>query len=397
MRLAPGTDADLDRKRIGWWVVTLGVAVAIGAVASAFVGTLVFGLFCYYATRPIHRRVADRLDGSGAAAGLTLLSVIVPLLVLVGYATTVAFDELVAVAGMDTANAVLSQFVGDAGSVSEFLQDPVSFLAQLDDIGRIQQGLEAVLASLGFVATGLLHLTLSLSLAFFLLSDGHRVRRWFLSDVADEDSTAYAYVRGIDADLETVYFGNVLTVLGVTVAAVLVYNGYNLVAPDPVRLPVPTLLALLTGLATFVPIVVGKLVYLPAAGYLFWQASAAQEGFAYPVAFLVVSFLLLDILPQTVIRPLISGRGIHTGLVLFSYVLGAAYFGWYGLFLGPLLVVLGIQLLKHVVPDLVGGGPFVPESDEGVRMGSDPVAEDGERAGDGSADSPDEATGDDDG
>ncbi|MEF8868776.1 MAG: AI-2E family transporter, partial [Haloarculaceae archaeon] len=59
-------------------------------------------------------------------------------------------------------------------------------------------------------------------------------------------------------------------------------------------------------------------------------------------------------------------------------VLGAAYFGWYGLFLGPLLAVLGVQLLKQVLPDLVGGDPFVPERDEGVEIGSDPVL-DGER------------------
>ena len=378
MRVPRGADAVLDQKRLGWWVVSLGLAAALAAVAAAFVGTLVFGLFCYYAARPVHRWLTRRLDHPGAIAGLTLVTLVLPVLVLVGYATTVAYSELTAVAGLDTARAVLARLVGDPGPLSALLSDPVAYLSSVEGLDRIRQGLSAALATLGVVGNGLLHLSLALAMTFFLLRDGSRIEAWFLSEVADRESTAYAFLRGADADLETVYFGNVLSVLGVAVAAVLVYNGYDLIAPPAVGLPVPTLLALLTGLATFVPIVVGKLVYLPAGAYLLWEAARAEASFAFPVAFLVVSFLLLDLLPQTVLRPLVSGRDLHSGLVLFAYVLGAAYFGWYGLFLGPLLAVLGVQLLKQVLPDLVGGDPFVPERDEGVEIGSDPVL-DGER------------------
>ena len=374
MPLSREAGGPLDQKRIGWWVVSLGLAAALGVVAAAFVGTLVFGLFCYYAARPVHRWITKRLDHPGAVAGLTLVTLVLPVLVLVGYGATVAYGELARLAGLDATRAVLARLVGEPGPLSALLSDPVEYLSQLEGLDRIRQGLSAAVATLGFVGGFLLHLSLALALTFFLLRDGSRIEAWFLSEIADEESSAYAFLRGADADLETVYFGNVLSVLGVAVVAVLVYNGYNLLAPAAVALPAPTLLALLTGLATFVPIVVGKLVYLPAGGYLLWEAARADAAFVYPVAFLVVSFLLLDILPQTVLRPLISGQDLHSGLVLFAYVLGAAYFGWYGLFLGPLLVVLGVQLLKHVLPDLVDGDPFVPESDEGVEIGSDPLA-----------------------
>ena len=375
MRIPRDADAGLDQKRLGWWAVTLGLAVVLGVVAAAFVGTLVFGLFCYYAARPIHRWMTRRFDRPGVVAGLTLVTLVLPVLVLIGYGATVAYGELTAFAGLDTARAVLARLVGEPGPLASLLSDPVAYLSGLEGIDRIRQGLSAALATLGFAGGFLLHLSLALALTFFLLRDGSRIESWFLSEIADRESTAYAFLRGADADLETVYFGNVLSVLGVAVAAVLVYNGYNLLAPPALSLPAPTLLALLTGLATFVPIVVGKLVYLPAGAFLLWETVRADAGFAYPLAFLAVSFLLLDILPQTVLRPLVSGQDLHAGLVLFAYVLGAAYFGWYGLFLGPLLVVLGVQLLKHVLPDLVGGDPFVPEEDEGVEIGSDPVGE----------------------
>jgi predicted PurR-regulated permease PerM len=375
MRDTRGALTAVDRKRLGWWAVTLGVAAVVGAVVARFVGTFVFGLFCYYAARPVHRRITRRIERPGVTAGLTLTTLVVPVLVLVGYGAVVAYGELTTVAGLETARAVLSRLVGDPGPLSALLADPLAYVSRLEGLDRLRRGLSTALATLGFVGNGLLHLSLALAMTFFLLRDGSRVERWFLSEVADEASTAYAFLRGADADLETVYFGNVLSVFGVAVTAVLVFNGYNLLAPAAAALPAPTLLALLTGLATFVPLVVGKLVYVPAGGFLLWEAARADASVAYPVAFLAVSFLLLDVIPQTVLRPLVSGRDLHAGLVLFAYVLGAAYFGWYGLFLGPLLVVLGVQLLKQVLPDLVGGDEFVPESDEGVDIGSDPLGE----------------------
>ena len=46
MQIPRTSGAPLDQKRLGWWAVSLGVAAALAAVAAAFVGTLVAGLFC---------------------------------------------------------------------------------------------------------------------------------------------------------------------------------------------------------------------------------------------------------------------------------------------------------------------------------------------------------------
>ena len=101
-------------------------------------------------------------------------------------------------------------------------------------------------------------MTLASAFAFFLLRDGDRLARWFRNGIAGPESAAYIYLRTVDRELQTVYFGNVLTALVVVGLAFLLYNGYNLVAPAPVGLPAPTLLALLTGVGTFIPLVVGK-------------------------------------------------------------------------------------------------------------------------------------------
>jgi predicted PurR-regulated permease PerM len=364
----------IDRERLGWWLVAAVLVVLVGLVVRAFVGTLVFGLFVYYAIRPIRDRLQPYTDSRIGATAATMVAAALPLLVVLLYAGGLAVRELLAVAGSDTAQVVLNRFVDNPESVTTVVSDPRAILQQLDRVARLQQGLSAVAGVLGFLGNAFLRLSLALALAFFLLQDGTRVENWFRSEVTSPDSTADVFLRGVDADLETVYFGNVLTVVGVTVVGVVVYNLYNLVAPPVVSLPVPTLLAVLTGLATFVPLVVGKLVYVPASGFLLYNAVRFDGPLVYPVAFLVVAFLVLDILPQTILRPFISGQSLHSGLVLFGYVLGAAYFGWYGLFLGPLIVVLSVQFLKQVLPDLADGSEMRPSSSEGVEIGTDPLA-----------------------
>jgi len=370
----------VNRSRAAWLAVGAVLGAVVLAFLVAFIGTFVLGLFFYYAVRPLHRRLHALVGYRGTAASLTLLVVVVPGVALTTYAGLQAFQELVAFVGPEVTSAIVDRLPADPRTLFTGTEDPAEFARQLEDIEQFRAYLETGLGAFGTLATGFLHLTLASVFAAFLLRDGYRLEQWFREGIADEDSAAYTYLRTVDAELQVVYLGNVATVLLVTVLALALYNGYNLLAPPAVVLPAPTLLALLTGLATFIPLVVGKLVYLPAAGYLLVQATAASEPVLWaPVAFLVVSFLLLDLVPQTFVRPYISGRTLHTGLVLFSYILGAAFFGWYGLFLGPLLAVLVVHFAKLVLPEVVRGDPIEPENRSPIAIGIDPLLGEADR------------------
>jgi hypothetical protein len=41
-----------------------------------------------------------------------------------------------------------------------------------------------------------------------------------------------------------------------------------------------------------------------------------------------------------------------TALVMFAYLLGPALFSWYGIFLGPLLLVAIVVLMQRILPIL---------------------------------------------
>ena len=395
--MSAGLASAIERRRIGWWLVAAALACVVGLFLFSFVGTFVLGLFVYYGARPVNRRIQRRVDSRGVAATVTLLFIVLPTLTLLGYASFVALRELTATLDSQTVTLLLNRLPGDQQSLAGVFRDFPQFVQQLGQASQFQQVLQTLTGVLGAATTGLLHLTLALALAFFLYRDGHRLQGWYRETVGGRDTAAYSYLAGVDTDLEVVYFGNVLTVLAVTLGSMVVYNGYNLLAPPPVTLPFPTLLAVLTGMATFVPLVVGKLVYVPATAYLAWRAVQADGSLlVYPAGFLVVVFLLLDVLPQSVVRPYISGQTMHEGAVLFAYILGTALFGWYGLFLGPLLLVVVVQFANVVLEDLVWGRPFSPEPTDATGLGTDPTerkADTVDGAPDGGATPSDDAAG----
>jgi predicted PurR-regulated permease PerM len=380
-----------DRSRAAWWGIVLVLGVIFAWLVYSFVGTFVLGMFLYYAVRPLHEWVVSRVSGRSASTIVTFALVLIPILALVGYAGLVALRELFAVVDQQVINEALSLLRSDPESVRELVQSPRTVLTSLENPAMFTEYAQQGVGIFGTGANALLHLTLALAISFFLLRDGPRIEEWFRTKIADEDGIAEAYVTAVDDDLQTVYFGTVLSVIAVAAMSLGVYHGFNLVAPGTLRIPFPTLLALLTGLATFVPVVVGKLVYVPLSVYLAYATTqdGTTTGLVWIGAFALVSFVILDLLPQTFIRPYISGQSLHSGLVLLAYVLGAALFGWYGLFLGPLILVLVVQATNVVLPELLHGKPLT--TDTHLRIGSDPAVERDDAAveppdGDGSTD-----------
>lgn len=340
-------------------------------IANAFIGTIVFGVFFYYAMRPINRRIRRYTNARRFAAATTLVLVFIPVLSFLTYTFLVGLEGL---------NTILTEQVRNAirpyVNVSRLIEDPQMVLRLTDQLrqpGPLQDILSTSVGVLLAASNAFIHLAMIIAIVYYLLRDGARIEAWFRATVG-ADSAAYAYVSAVDADLETVYFGNVIAIVMITLGSIVWYNLYNVLAPAHVSIPVPTLLALLTGIASIIPLVVGKLVYIPITGYLGILAIRTNTRLLwYPALFVVVSFLFLDFVPQTFIQPYIAGRKLHVGLMIFAYVFGGLFFGWYGLFLGPIILVFALQAIRLVVTDLLHGGPVTPRPTAARDLGSDPA------------------------
>jgi predicted PurR-regulated permease PerM len=352
----------------------------VSVLVYAFVGTLSLGIFVYYASRPVYRRIREWVPSDEVAAALTIFGSTGPILALVAYVFVTALLDLMSFLqiGPNQVSSLLSPLVPwDAlpTQARQFLQsiprDPLTVQRFNRDLA--QNLLRSSVRILQVVATGSVHLALAFTLGFYLLRDDDKIASWFRTTVGNRDSTAFAYVSAVDRDLQTVYFGNVLFVIAVAVTAGFVYVGFNLVTPAVLSIPFPMMLALLTGVASLVPLIVGKVVYLPVVAYVAVRVVQTDRGgVLYPFGLLVVSFLILDILPQTFLQPYLSGRKIHVGLLLFAYVLGPLFVGWYGIFLFPLFLVLVLQAVRIVLPELIHGERLSRSASGAPSLGSSP-------------------------
>ena len=371
-----------DRNRTWWWLVVVIVAFTVAFILYSFVGTFVLALFVYYAVRPLYGRVHQATNSDSIAATVTMAVVILPILGLLAYTGFVIVNSIIAGAsGVETIPAAVEGALqryfgigplpqGQWQFLTDLTQNPIQTLRQ--NAGSLQQFLSQGTQILGILANGLLHLSLALALAFFLLRDDDHIAKWFEHRIAPKGSAGHAYVSAIDHDFETIFYGNLVFVGVMAVIAAVVYYGANMFGPPGVDIPIPLVLAVLTGVASLVPIVVGKIVYLPVVAYLTLQAmNNPGVGLAFPATVLVVCVLALDLFPQMIIQPYITGRKIHVGLLMFSYIFGPMLFGWYGFFFLPMIVMVVVETVRFVLAELVHGDPVTPKIRGAPSLGSD--------------------------
>ncbi|WP_135366275.1 AI-2E family transporter [Halosimplex halophilum] len=375
-------DPGFERSRIGWWLFVALLAAAAAYVAWQFVGLVVLGVFGYYATRPINDRVAAVVDTDWIAAALTVLVVLVPVIALslyAGYQLLLALQGLVA--GSVDPVALLGQYVGlgevpsaERQSLASALEDPGESLSNPRQTATtvLRTGRTLVSAVAG---TALL-LALSVTLAYFLLKYDDDIAAALEQLFGGSNTVGYAYATAVDADLESVFHGNLLFVAVMAVVAGVVYLGTNLLAPAGLAVPMVAVLAFLTGVASLIPLVVGKIVYVPVLALLALQAVRSSEvALAFVGVVAVVYFLALDFLPQTFLQPYISGRHLDGIMLMFAYLLGPVLFGWYGFFLLPILFVAVLEAVRIVLPELLHGERLTLDASMGGSVGADPQSE----------------------
>ncbi len=383
---------DSPRSRAAWWAFGTVLGLVVLFVVLQFLGTFVFGVFLYYATRPVYRRVRRYVAQASIAAAGSLFLLALPAMLLVGYVVAVSVVELRELAD-DVDLGPLGDLVGEYPDVSTIAASPEQLLTD----GGADAALGIATSATGFLGLfGLaaLHLFVMFAVAFYLLRDDHRLSTWIATNLSDEPGVLDAYLDVVDEDLHSIFFGNILNAAITGTIGAITYSLLNLIAPAGLSIPYAVLVGLLTGVASLIPIVGMKLVYVPVAAYLFARPFLVDLSGVlwFPVAFVVVSVVVVDLIPDLVLRPYISGRNLHVGMVMMAYVLGPLVFGWYGIFLAPLLLVLAYHFARVILPELVSGDPITPV------VGSAPTTDagrgaaapsDGAAAGSGTGDSAD--------
>ena len=365
----------VDRSAAGWWLLGAFLFVVLAYVLTAFIGPIVFAVFVYYASRPVYRRLLAWTGYPTLAAALALLVLVLPALAIMTAVIAVALVEFERFArGTDLAE--YSERIELYLDFTEAIEQ-VSELVRTGGLEGIGVGLDVVMGSLGLMLSVIINLFIMIAVAFYLLRDDQRLSLWARGTFGDENGVFDSYLDAIDRDFTAIFFGNILNAAITGTIGAVIFSGLNLLAPPGAEIPYPVLIGFLTGVTSLIPIVGMKLVYVPVTLYLLGAAfvTGGSALLWFPILFFVVTLFLVDIIPDLLLRPYLSGRQLHIGAVMLAYVFGPLLFGWYGLFLGPILLVLIFHFARIVLPILTGGLTMRPYAVDPPYLPIDTVAD----------------------
>ncbi len=341
-----------SRRRLALGVGVGLLFLLIGYVLLSFVTVVVFSVFLYYAVRPIFRFLARLGLGRRIRAVLALALFGIPFLVLIAYAVAIVAIEVQEFLDEDASGRVAGE-LNIGGFDLESLERSIAGDQSEIPVDSI---VDSVLGAAGAVGSALVQLLLVVIITYYLLIDGPRLVSWLL-DTYDDSGVGRRYADAVDDELSIALFGNIVNVFVTAIVGIAVFLVYNAMVESVVAVPYPGLLGALVGIGSLIPVVGIKLVYVPLTvglGANAWLADQPELLGSVAVLF-IVSAIVLDFIPDFVIRALVSSEETHTGLLVIGYILGPTVFGFYGLFLAPILLICTTNAVKILMPYVVSG------------------------------------------
>lgn len=340
---------------IGWWLFALALVLVLVVALHTYLGWIVLGLFLYYVVRPVARRIQHQGVSPGLSALLSLGLIMLPFVAVLGVFIVLLLAELAAIEATDVEGLLERLFPGLAIDTLPTSEDELYvFVEALRSDPTLATLAPLVSGFVGTFTAQAFNALITIIFAFFLVRDERRITSWFRSTIVERKSNLDEYLKAVDQGLSSVYFGYTLTIIVISLVSVIIYNVLNLVAPPGLAIPHAILLGFVTGLISVIPLLGRNLLY--GAIVLYLTVVAYQTNLTYiwfPIVFYVVMGVIFDNVIRTYVRPFLSGRLFHTGLVMFAYLLGPTIFGWYGIFLGPFIMVVTIQFLRVQLPKIL--------------------------------------------
>ncbi|OPY30280.1 MAG: hypothetical protein A4E28_00337 [Methanocella sp. PtaU1.Bin125] len=361
---------------IKWLIIGALIMAGLLWMALPYVTPIIFALFVYYVTRPIKRKLKPYIKNEALAAMLCMLAVVLPLLVVLGYTLLLAVTQLNSLLSGIGLPSVLSGPLTNLSDIVPLVQQGLSpdghglgnltaiiqdLYSKIESYSGTVMGIKDVLVSTGLTFVDIIFkISLLIIITFLLLVGDDRLGAWFRrtfpSAIRERNGALMRFAAAVDADLEAVFFGNMLSVILFSIIAAIVYSALNGFAPDPSFLiPYPLLLGVLCGLFAFLPILGPWMIDAPLLIFVAARALMAGTFFDYWWYLVVMALsisILVENLPNYLLRPFVSHGNVDVGLLMLAYIVGPLVFGIPGLFLGAILLVLATNYFGIIVPEM---------------------------------------------
>src|SRR5438093_3478385 len=305
-----------------WMVRTVIIATILGVVVAVYL-------------RPAYLALLKRLPSPSLSSTLTLLFVIIPVVALLTY----SYLEIADVATyVDAHRQEIAAKIDIAIHRIPFLQNANTgatverWVLMASNYGTsIPQALRATLGTFAIAAT------IFVFTAFYFMVDTERIAAYLRSKIAPryvELSTA------LEANVRGVLYGAIYSTFLTQAIRSLIILAMNVAF----HVPLAGVLAILSFIIGFFPIVGSWSVYVPVAAWLAIFRDAPGQA----LIMLAIGFFVNTIYISTFLRPKIAAersKVLNFYWMLVGLVTGGSTFGLVGILLGPIL----IGLLKAIL------------------------------------------------
>lgn len=331
-------------KRWALVVVVIVSFVLAALVAAPLWVAILIGVILATSTHSIFVRLVRSFGerrAPWAAAFLTLLSGLVVAVCGVLILLTLANELMKVVAHLDRHGTTgsLSDLVGERGAraISELGVDTQRLYAWAR---KEIEAAASYAATLGAIVVrtasyGMLGLVVSLTTMYYMLLEGPKVARRIERIAPLEPRHTRALLQEAREVGRTAFLGTIATAI---VQGVLAGIGYAAVG-----VPQPVTWAIVTALASFLPVIGTAIVWVPVSGYILMDGHPVRA-----LLLVIYGVLIITSLADYVIRPRIVGaRGHgHPLLTLIALLGGIEVFGLAGLIVAPIVMSVFVAAFR---------------------------------------------------
>jgi predicted PurR-regulated permease PerM len=304
---------------------------------------VIFGAILAYYVRYICKYIQPHVKYKSLAVFLAIIIISIPILLLLYF----TFSQFISIAGslfgslQQAANAnnldtsQLNQAIQNLGLSPDITQSIVDAIKSwiTQSISAIASYTVSLISSIPGLAAQLLILIFTV---FYFARDGDKVVQYIKDVVPEKDKHFYQQVfESADDVLKSIIVGNLIpaAILGILSGVVYYFLGY----------PYVILLAILSGIAMFIP-VIGPWIVYGAIGLFSILTGNTVQGIM-----VIIFGWIIETTTDFYIRPRISVQysEIHPLIFLLGFIYGAVTMGIPGLFIGPL--ILGITYAAYKV------------------------------------------------
>lgn len=341
-----------------FYTVVLVIGYLAYLVAQPFLGPLAWAAILALSLNPLHERLSGRLGASNAALVTTLTGAVLIIGPLATIISMLAAELPVLVEFgkqlPSQATPERVQLLWDQVRLRVPIglpEDPSQLLSQAAQtvVGFIAPRLGGAVAN---IASMLGSLFVTLFAMFFLLRDGDRV--------ADMVRRVLPFPPVERERIITEAHDLVIASVGAGLAVAAVQGAVGGVAFWLLGLGAPVAWGVVMGICSLIPVVGAALIWVPVAG---WLALSGALGKALVLT--VIGTAVIGMV-DNVLRPvLLSGRTSVNGLVVFIGLLGGtSAFGFVGLVLGPIVLVIAGTLVEALTRHASAPPPSASASPE---------------------------------